>query len=79
MKAILVIDMPDICYKCPCYDHEGGICQATSNWKTDREDGCPLKPLPEKMILEMVLGNEFAVGCVRGWNDCIDEITGEKE
>ena len=41
-KSILVIDTPNDCYECPCYDHEGGICQASHNWKTDRENGCPL-------------------------------------
>lgn len=34
----------------------------------------PLKPMPEKMIPEMVMGNKFAEGCVQGWNDCIEEI-----
>lgn len=79
-KAILVIDMPDICYKCPCYDHEGGICQATSNWKADREDGCPLRPMPSKLVPFGYLdaGNEDGL-YEKGYNDCIDEITGEIE
>jgi hypothetical protein len=37
-----VIDTPNDCYDCPCYDHEGGICQVSCSWKTDRENGCPL-------------------------------------
>jgi len=39
-----------------------------------------LRPIPDKLIPEMVLGiNKFAEGCVQGWNDCIDEITGKTE
>lgn len=56
MKAILVIDMPNDCYDCPCYDHEGGICQAVSNWKTDRENGCPLRPIPNEACQRLVEG-----------------------
>ena len=75
MKAILVIDeMPDICYKCPCYDHEGGICQATSNWKADRENGCPLRPLPHKLQADW-----YTDGYKEGFNACLEEITGETE
>lgn len=86
MKYILVIDeMPDICYKCPCYDHEGGICQASNSWKTDRENGCPLKPLPTEfktyklsprdqeqteLFTSMALLKTYA----DGWNDCLKEI-----
>ena len=72
MKAILVIDMPDICYKCPCYDHEGGICQATSNWKADIENGCPLKPLPQKKQHGEEIDYEY--GYIDGWNACLKEI-----
>lgn len=71
MKAILVIDMPNICYKCPCYDHEGGICQASDSWETDVLHGCPLKPMPSKSVWD----NDFS----DGWNYCIDTITGEKD
>ena len=38
-----------------------------------------IRPLPEKMIPEMVLGNKFAEGCVQGWNDCLEVILGETE
>lgn len=84
MKAILVIEMPDICYKCPCYDHEGGICQATSNWKTNREDGCPLRPMPRKLDANdwhRMFGGKYKEREAKGygWNACLDEITGETE
>ena len=43
------------------------------------DDECPLKPLPEKLIPEIVVGIPFAMGCCQGWNDCLDAITGETE
>ena len=78
-KSILVIDTPDICYKRPCYDHEGGICQASHNWKTDRENGCELRPLPLKGTMENVVDCEYNRGFVDGRNHCIDLIVGETE
>ena len=73
MKAILVIDMPDICYKCPCYDHEGGICQATSNWKADRKDGCPLKPIIDD------IPEDECDAYVRGFTDGILNMVDDEE
>ena len=104
MKAILVIDMPTDCIKCPLAN---GYCWNTFPTK-ERAVGCPLKPLPskkdvtvkrvediqsysitevaDKISAKIILkSNEiFALG----WNacldliignDCLDEITGEKE
>lgn len=80
MKAILVIDMPNICYKCPCYDHEGGICQASDSWETDVLHGCPLKPLPSKKEIDNPDGYyDLSQLLYEGWNYCIDTITGEKD
>lgn len=85
MKAVLVIDMPTRCEECPlladefCYGIYRARCVYDDMGKNGRAKWCPLKPLPEKMIPEMVLGNAFAEGCVQGWNNCLDEITGETE
>lgn len=74
MKAILVIEeMPDICYKCPCYDQEVGTCQASNSWKTDRENGCPLKLLPQKKELFGKLTLDKMAEYI-GWNACLEEI-----
>ena len=78
MKAILVIDMPKNCSECPMFGntHDYQYCEVT-DWITDgtyKPSWCPLKPMPEKMIAEMVMGNKFAEGCVQGWNDCLEEI-----
>ena len=77
-KAVLVIDMPTDCIKCPLAD---GYCWNTFPSK-GKADGCPLKPLPQERefskqnILPInVDGNSF----VLGWNACIDEILGETE
>lgn len=74
MKSILVIDTPKDCYECPCYDHEGGICQAVINWKTDRENGCPLRPLPKKKDVPPNYGMMVGDPRGEGWNECLDEL-----
>lgn len=44
-----------------------------------RPDFCPLRPLPEKKWHEEGRENECEEWMKNGWNDCIDEITGETE
>lgn len=94
MKVVIVkeIDeMPTDCDSCPFQDFSQncgilGEYTMLNYWMEDApyydlvgKGDCPLKPLPQKMIPEMVMGNKFAEGCVQGWNDCIDEIMGETE
>lgn len=83
MKAILVIDMPSNCLDCPCeYDYMR--CKATNyrldyvNADAERPSWCPLKPMPEKKE-EGYPNDEYTIGKADGWNDCLDEITGDKE
>ena len=56
-KAILVIDMPESCDKCPlCVEGYGGYgamtgngdyCAVTGCWiKNSKEEWCPLRPMP---------------------------------
>ena len=76
-KAILVIDMPSMCKECPlCYDD--CICDiigvVTDDDSVDMR--CPLRPLPQKVEMDM---NEYYEGVADGWNDCIDTIVGETE
>lgn len=90
MKAVLVIDMPESCINCPCMyetefdgneQHYG--CYA-KEYKEVSDDGdirpswCPLKPLPQKKETD---GHEpFEIFMHReGWNQCLDEITGETD
>ena len=87
MKYIAVVDIPDVLLK----EHEEGIifndvitvdCKVKGS-KEYRDDvyltieDVPMRPLPKKLIPEMVMGNEYAIGCANGWNDCLHEITGE--
>jgi hypothetical protein len=85
MKAILVLDeMPCACAECPLHTHvefdyyyDESICLATGNEILDTtivNRMCPLKEMPNKMIPEMVIGNRYAEGIVKGWNDCLEEI-----
>lgn len=84
MKAILVIDMPKRCddEQCPiCYD--SAMCSYLGRWmgnETERPADCPLRPLPSKLVPFGYLdaGNEDGL-YEKGYNDCIDEITGETE
>ena len=78
MKAILVIDMPNECIKCPLFAF--GVCQAnrhTVSFETitfgKRSNYCPLRPLPTKYGVD--IDEPYALG----YNACIEEITGETE
>lgn len=46
---------------------DGGCCQNKPKW-------CPLKELPERRKY----GEEFFSGDVKGWNDCLKTILGDK-
>ena len=89
MKSVLVIDMPPTCYECPFamrkyrtlvtsnkYVENTFACVLTHKTitSTKRSRFCPLKEMPSKMIPEMVMGNSYAEGIVKGWNDCLEEI-----
>lgn len=48
-KAVLVIDMPTDCIKCPLAD---GYCWNIFPTR-GKADGCPLRPLPQKREVEV--------------------------
>ena len=90
MKAILVInEMPKRCDDCPLYQWTDikvsglsypvgcGWCGAGG---TNADIWCPLKPMPQKMTpvtLHQCIEDEYLYQ--KGWNDCLEEITGETE
>lgn len=78
MKAVLVINIPEHCGQCPCYDTLFEMCRHKYKdivvAKT-RPDWCPLRELPEEDNKEHLL--EWSRGYQGGWNDCINAITGE--
>ena len=89
-KAILVIDIPDKSIedwvveelKIIKYDIDGNFI--------DGNDYChgkvKLKPMPTKYDWSHIdttgvdpNSNDFDIGSVRGWNECLDEILGGEE
>ncbi len=78
MKAILVIDMPECCGKCPCY-HEGyGHCSINFRFVDDEmqiPSWCPLKPMLERKEVDYSKELDYADGYfAEGWNACLEEI-----
>lgn len=81
MKAILVIDMPDGCDKCPI---------AEMRWSVNGENicyrHCPLRPLPQKknsIIHQGKINKEIPIEFLekaanQGYNACIDEILSQR-
>ena len=67
-KAILVMDMPESCAKCPMC--KVATCMAKKYLKITY---CPLKPVPEKVDIPYLATWDC------GWNACIDEILKEGE
>lgn len=93
MKAVLVIDTTK-CRGCP-FCHESAYyawCDAprkerfwempltSKDIEEERTVECPLRPLPSKLVPFGYLdaGNEDGL-YEKGYNDCIDAITGETE
>ena len=88
MKAILVVDMPSDCNHCQfadfsngqweCNQHKGGRI-AESMKISSTPSWCPLKPMPQKQETDWARGVATNEAYIDGWNDCLDEITGETE
>lgn len=82
-KAVLVIDMPEICNDCDfCYYSDGRFpsCQlrlrAVDSY-IEKPDWCPLKQMPKEDKEYHI--HEFNAGYKKGWNDCIATILGDKQ
>ena len=69
MKAILVIDMPNVCENCLLNIDD--LCAGTR--EPTHSIGCPLKPMPKRAFIDQ------GVPFNEGWNACLDAITGETE
>lgn len=87
-KALLVMNMPDTCEKCPFCDFGDYTCGAFGvlgeNFTYDvNEDGildlCPLKPMPEKKNCDTFSAGSQIRTWREGWNACIDKILEEEE
>ena len=83
-KAILVIDMPESCDKCPLFHgfYTDMTCGANNygiNYpypKDFRQDWCPLKPVPEKLEGNNSIYYQWG-DYEDGWNHCIDNLIDE--
>lgn len=73
MKAILVIDKPSNCIE-DCIVN----CSVFNAKGTPIPNDCPLRPLPRKLTEADISWGERR-GYRGGWNNCLAEITGEKE
>lgn len=81
-KAILIMDIPSKCLDCnlcildmdasiSCFYCKREICDNVGE-NVKRPDWCPLRELPDKKNWgEMFNGN------IKGWNDCLKEITSQ--
>ena len=81
MKAIIVIDMPEVCTDCPMHkfhdidnwDDPSGYCilgtETIDNVFQTKPSWCPLKPLPQMKFYAGV-NSDF----VKGWSACLKEI-----
>jgi len=80
MKAVLVIDMPNYCLDCPCYNKSKLYCQVVNEMFTDeisnKPSWCPLRPMPQQLPDVDLWEPHWYI---RGYNDCLDEILGETE
>lgn len=88
-KAVLVMDMPSSCDKCPlCFDNYGkcDLCAATGRLdkyvdmiyeeviKIDNKPNwCPLKEVPSE-IYNNICNGEYLDGYDDGWNDFRSQI-----
>lgn len=83
-KAILVIDMPESCSKCPLFHgfYTDMTCGANNygiNYpypKDFRQDWCPLMPAPKEQ--EIWYGDD-SNDWDKGYNACLREIVGEQD
>ena len=91
-KVILVIDRPKTCLECPCYSFNAQAKRFECDVKLflkgkigvveldKKPNWCPLRPLPQKKGISLKEAIGIKCSCYSdGWNECLDEITGENE
>ena len=79
-KAVLVMDMPEICNDCMAANmgFSGFFCTAAHKQlipKNPRPEWCPIRPMPEKENNDNLM-DEYQDGYDDGWNACINAIGG---
>ena len=81
-KSVLVLETPENCYSCYLRKliRDLPYCAEKLEHIKDsmvKPDWCPLKPLPEKMIIPRRVRNTDGIEYASGYNTCINEITGK--
>lgn len=76
MKVVVIFDideknLDDLVVMAKVYRKKDGYKEFVSV-----ENNLPLKPLPQKVEMDM---NEYYEGMADGWNACIDEIIGDND
>lgn len=77
-KSIVVINTPENCKQCPFEESPWSFCLG----EYEKEKHCPLRSMPQKNFereAEAYQTEEEYNAYVDGWNDCLNEITGEYE
>ncbi len=77
MKAVLVFEMPESCFDCPCEsEYICGVAQKELFYEEDRKpDWCPLKEMPKRKGLFAEMHEyDTDIHYEIGWNDCLEEI-----
>ena len=78
-KAILVMDMPESCSRCPLeISMRCSTCEMPTEQNTkEKPSWCPFKLMPEKTI-PFPVDDEEQKQFSKGWNACIDAICGKE-
>lgn len=77
MKAILVLEMPENCFKCKLQIFANCIIVKGCHTGDTRPEWCPLKPMLKKNEDKAYTMTQLYRA--QGYNACIDEILGDKE
>ena len=81
-KGIIVVEIPEKCMDCPCYDEDVCYCDIADKRVKEavnsgsKPDWCPIHPLPEKDKENYVRADSY--WRKQGWNACLNMIMGEE-
>ena len=86
-KSIVTIDTPENCVDCDMTTLSGcGIehpyCAVLNRFLDNPDivqEDCPLKELPKSRLCNYYDFEHYTSGYDKGWNDCIEQITGENK
>lgn len=94
MKGIIVVDMPENCFRCNLKKRPSGmsfpenmVCAINgesiykykpNNVNGMKPDWCPIKPIPKRKTGRSLPEYDTDIHYEIGWNSCIDAIIGER-